>query len=77
FFITGHLHTGMGQYTYEKIDNFHGINLPSLVVDNKDGDCNENGIGFVMEVYDNHVLFRARNFMQGTYIPENDIDIQL
>lgn len=75
FLITGHLHTGIGQYTYEKIDNFHSINLPSLSIDNKDGECNDNGIGFMMEVYDDHVLFRARNFAKGVYIPEYDIDI--
>lgn len=73
--ITGHLHTGIGQYTYEKIDNFHSVNLPSLTIDNKDGDCNDNGIGFVMEVYSTHVLFRARNFAKGVYLPEYDIDI--
>lgn len=75
FFITGHLHTGIGQYTYEKIDNFHSINLPSLTINNKDGDCNDNGIGFIMEVYNNHVLFRARNFAKGIYLPDYDIDI--
>ncbi len=75
FLITGHLHTGIGQYTYEKIGNFHSINLPSLTIDNKDGVCNDNGIGFVMEVYNNHVLFRARNFAKGVYMPEYDIDI--
>ena len=77
FFITGHLHTGIGQYTYEKIGNFHSINLPSLTIDNKDGECNENGIGFIMEAYSDHVLFRARNFAKGTYLPDYDIDIKL
>lgn len=75
--ISGHLHTGIGQYTYEKIDNFHSINLPSTAIVNKDGDYNNAGIGFMMEVYDNHVLFRARDFAQGKYIPEYDIDIAL
>ena len=75
FLITGHLHTGIGKYTYEKIGNFHSINLPSLTIDNKDGECNDNGIGFVMEAYDSHVLFRARNFAKGLYMPEYDIDI--
>ena len=75
--ISGHLHTGIGQYTYEKIDNFHSINLPSTAIVNKDGDYNNAGIGFVIEAYDNHVLFRARDFAQGKYIPEYDIDIAL
>lgn len=77
FFITGHLHTGIGEYTYEKLGNFHSINLPSLTIDNKDGDCNDNGIGFMMEVYSDRVLFRARNFAKGIYLPDYDIDIPL
>lgn len=77
FLITGHLHTGIGQYTYEKLGNINSINLPSLTINNKDGDCNDNGIGFVVEVYDSHVLFRARNFANGEYIPDYDIDIPI
>lgn len=77
FMISGHLHTGLGQYTYEKIDNFHSINLPSTTIVNKDGDYNNAGIGFMIEIYNNHVLFRARDFAQGKYIPDYDIDIAL
>ncbi len=75
--ITGHLHTGFGKYTYEKIGNFHSVNLPSLGVDNKDGDDNDHGIGYLVEVYDGKVLFRARNFDKGVYVPKYDIDINL
>ncbi len=75
--ISGHLHTGLGEYTYEKIDNFHSVNLPSTTIVNKDGDYNNAGTGFMIEIYDNHVLFRARDFAQGIYIPEYDIDIPL
>lgn len=75
FLITGHLHTGIGQYTYEKHGNINSVNLPSLTITNKDGDYNESGIGFMVEVYGNHVLFRARNFAKGEYLPDYDIDI--
>lgn len=75
FLITGHLHTGFGQYTYEKLGNIHSVNLPSLTINNKDGECNDNGIGFMVEVYDSHVLFRARNFAKGIYLHDYDIDI--
>lgn len=77
FMISGHLHTGLGQYTYEKIDNFHSINLPSITIVNKDGNYNNAGTGFMIEIYNNHVLFRARDFAQGKYIPDYDIDIAL
>ena len=77
FLITGHLHTGFGKYTYEKLGKINSLNLPSLTINNKDGDCNDNGIGFMTEVYDTHVLFRARSFAKGVYMPEYDIDIPL
>ncbi len=75
--ISGHLHTGLGQYTYEKIDNFHSVNLPSTTIVNKDGDYNNAGVGFMIEIYDNNVLFRARDFAQGVYVPEYDINIPI
>lgn len=75
--ITGHLHTGFGQYSYEKLGNIHSVNLPSATVDNKDGDYNENGIGYFVEVYDDEVLFRARNFNKGEFVPDCDISIEV
>ena len=77
FLITGHLHTGLGQYSYEKIGNIHGINVPSTTIVNKDGDYNEPATGYVTEVYSNKVVFRARDFGKGTYLPEYDIEIAL
>lgn len=77
FLITGHLHTGIGQYTYEKHGSINSVNLPSVTITNKDGDLNDSGIGFMTEVYDTHVLFRARNFAKGEYVPEYDIDIPI
>ncbi len=75
--ITGHLHTGLGQYTYQTVNGFHSINLPSLAITNKDGSYNDAGIGFVVEVYENNVIFRARDFAKGVYIPDYDINIDL
>ncbi len=75
--ITGHLHTGFGQFSYEKLGNIHSVNLPSATVDNKDGDYNENGIGYFVEVSDSRVLFRARNFNKGEFVPDCDISIDV
>lgn len=75
--ITGHLHTGFGQYSYEKLGNIHSVNLPSATVDNKDGDYNENGIGYFVEVYDDEVLFRARNFNKGEFVSDYDFSIEI
>lgn len=75
--ISGHLHTGLGKYSYEKIGNIHSINLPSIGVDNDMGTNNDNATGYVAEVYEGKVIFRARNFEKGEYIPEYDITIPL
>ena len=75
--ITGHMHTGFGQYTYEKVGNFHSVNLPSITIDNKDGDYNEPATGYVTEVYSDKVVFRARDFAKGVYVPDYDIEIKL
>ncbi len=75
--ITGHLHTGFGKYSYEKLGNIHSVNLPSATVDNKDGEYNENGIGYFVEVYDDEVLFRARNFNKGIFVSDFDISIEI
>ncbi len=71
FFITGHLHTGFGYYTYQTIseeNNVQGINLPSVSIDNKDGVYNNPGTGLYVEVTDTQVIFYARDFAQGKYL---------
>lgn len=75
--ISGHLHTGIGQYTYENIEGIHSINLPSLTIDNKDGRITDHGQGFWVEVYNKKVVFHARNFAEGYDIPNEDIVIRL
>ena len=75
--ITGHLHTGFGKYSYEKIGNIHSVNLPSLGVNNNDGYYNENGLGYIAEVYDNKVVFKARDFNKGEYQSKYNITIYL
>lgn len=75
--ITGHMHTGFGDYNYQKVDNFHSVNIPSLCIENKDGSYNGPGIGYVTEVYEDEVIFRARDFDDGCYMPEYDIVIDV
>lgn len=77
FFITGHIHTGLGKYTYEKLGNSHLVCLPSISVANFGGDYNENGTGFIVEVYETEVVFRTRNFSKGEWVPEYDLTIPL
>ncbi len=72
FLITGHLHTGFGQYTYEEIGTIHGVNLPSIGIDGADG--LNIPAGMMLEVYENKVVFRARDFATGKYLPEYDAE---
>ncbi len=73
FYLTGHLHTGIGQYTYDEIgEDIHGINVPSIGITNKDGVYNNAGTGLVVEVYEDKVVCRARDFSNGFYLTDAD-----
>lgn len=76
-FITGHLHTAFGEYLYEKKDNVFLVNLPSVGIENKDGIYNQAGLGFIVSVTDDQVIFSARDFALGKYVPNGDIIIDL
>ena len=55
--ITGHLHAGFSEFSYEKIDTFHSFNVPALNIDNKDGAEGGDGSGltYIVEVYDDEI----------------------
>ena len=74
FLITGHLHMGFSEeWSIHAIDNFTGVNLPSIGPKNADGDFyNESGTGYIMEVYEDRVEFIARDFNLGKYVPEHN-----
>lgn len=74
-FITGHEHTGFGEFTYEKIGNFHSVNLPSLCCNNDCGEYNGHGLGCIVEVYEDSVIFRARDMCKGLWLPQYDVSI--
>lgn len=74
FFISGHLHSGFGPDSYNNVDGIHCINIPSLAIENKDGTYNNAGTGYMMEVYNKKVIFRARNFAEGTWVSETTGD---
>lgn len=77
--ITGHLHAGFSEFSYEKIDTFHSFNVPALNIDNKDGAEGGDGSGltYIVEVYDDEILFRARNLEEGKWMPQFDTTINL
>ena len=77
--ITGHLHAGFSQYSYQQIDGFHSVNVPALSIENKDGEEGGNGSGltYIVEVYKNEILLRARNCKTGEWYPKWDTRIAL
>ena len=62
---------------YEEKDGVHLVNVPSFTIKNKTGDYNEAGLGFIAEVYEEEVIFRARDFAKGLWVPEHDIHIAI
>lgn len=77
FFISGHVHTGIngplvenvfGFSCVETINGVNYINLPTYMIINRYG-VPWGGMGFQMEVYDDEVLFRARNFGSSKWYP--------
>ncbi len=74
FLISGHLHSGFGPDTYNNVDGIHSINLPSLTINNKDGTYNDAGTGYIVEVTDDAVIFRARDFAKGTWVAKTTGD---
>ena len=77
--ITGHLHAGFSQYSYQQIEGFHSLNVPALSIENKDGEEGGNGSGltYIVEVYEDEILFRARNCRTGEWLPKWDTRIAL
>ncbi len=70
FLLSGHLHSGFGPDTYNNVDGIHSINLPSLSIENKDGTYNNAGTGYILEIYEDEVIFRARDFAKGVWVAE-------
>lgn len=77
--LTGHLHAGFSQYSYQQIEGFHSVNVPSFSIENKDGEEGGNGAGltYIVEVYEDKILLRARNCMTGEWLSKWDTEIAL
>ncbi len=78
FLLTGHLHMAFCEYSYEQFDgDSHGINVPSFSIENKDGDYNKGGTSYIVEVYEDEVIFRARDHELGIWVPEYNIVVNV
>lgn len=70
FFINGHLHGGVCKYVEEilnKENNVVSVSIPSYRKENNFG-ITDAGVGYMCEVYDGKVIFKARNFLTGKYV---------
>ena len=69
-FINGHLHGGIYEKTFEwlnKENNVCSLSVPGYRKENNFG-IKPCGMGYYAEVYENKIVFVARNFMKGEYI---------
>lgn len=65
FYLCGHLHDGIYEKSTETLgDGVYSISLPTYRKKNDFGDS-RNGTGYYVEVYDDEVIFTARDFRRG------------
>lgn len=85
FLISGHIHSGFtspgqesvfGYLSVESEGTFHSINLPSYMYMSQRGRVS-NGTGYVIEVYDDKVLVRARSYSASVWYTLYDYEIPL
>lgn len=68
FFLNGHLHDGIYEKSLEIFSEENGvysINLPAYGRENDYGEFLQSGLGVYIEVYDDEVVFTARDFCAG------------
>lgn len=68
FYLNGHLHDGVYEKSLEIFDEEKGvysINLPAFGKDNDYGKYLQNGLGAYVEIYEDSVVFTARDFARG------------
>lgn len=85
FLISGHIHSGFsnkasaeknGYQSVETYGNITSLNLPCGAFANGNGHFLP-GSGYNVEVYKNKVIFRARSFAAGCWLPDYDYTIRL
>ena len=74
-YMSGHIHNGFG--VAEAIDREYGtlIEVPSYNESENGG--KEAGIGYHIKIYEDSVIFKARNFKTSAWLPEYDITVAL
>ena len=76
FYFCGHSHYGVSDDSVQTTNNVTYINLPST--GNPDNyypaneDCGKDGIGMQMEVYEDSIVLRFRNYLSGQWLDGYD-----
>ncbi len=68
FFLSGHLHDGVSEKSLEVLNEENGVyslNLPAYGRPNEVGEFRQMGLGTYAEVYDDEIIFTARDFKAG------------
>ena len=85
FLLSGHIHTTLsnaeteaelGYRSIESDGSFHSINLPRVSFLSQNG-YHWLGSGYNVEVYEDKVVFRARNYISDNWLPEYDYVAEL
>lgn len=69
-FLTGHLHYGTSKYAFEDCGAFKSLSVPTIGVVNH-GDFTADSQGYILSVYDDRIVARARVFGEGRYVDES------
>ncbi len=82
FYFSGHSHMGLcgedmkkaeGYSTFENEDGVTLVNLPSLSCGNHHGEMQGLGIGIQLEIYEDRVILRPKNYISGKWITKLNI----
>ncbi len=74
FFVNGHLHGGIFEKVAETLNaekGVYSVSVPGYRKENNFG-ITDAGVGYYCEVYDDRVIFKARNFLAGRNV-EGDL----
>jgi len=76
FFISGHYHEGFSADSITNEGTVYFVSTPAYGKPSS-GDYGKTGTGFHAEVYEGSVVFRARDYIDGVWVPQYDRAIPL
>ncbi len=68
-FVTGHLHMGVWEKTFEDFGKYKCLSIPTVGAGNH-GEFSHDSQGYVISVFEDKIIARARLFSQGKFVDE-------